>query len=163
MRDTVVSLQWIIPLLHPEWHVCDYSSTKNKGIALLRSGEKNKQTKKERKKTSVKWVILHSALNKWMRTCLAHIKKQAYRPQQRVLAGLLWSGRHCFVTVKVQLLGGKQMQGTLPFSVIRSGSSNGGELGLFLFFSTWIWPFHLSAEKGSFRWTLFDNILDLIM
>lgn len=65
-----------------------------------------------------------------------HKKNQAYRPQQRVLVGLLWSGRHCFVTVKVQLLGGKQIQSTLPFSVIRSGSSNGGEFGLFLFFST---------------------------
>lgn len=34
-------------------------------------------------------------------------KNKPYRPEQRVLEGLLWSGRHCFVTVKVQLLGGK--------------------------------------------------------
>lgn len=58
-----------------------------------------------------------SAFNKWMcvlvrRACvyLAQRGKQAYRPEQRVLVGLFWSGRHCFVTVKVQLLGGKQIQ-----------------------------------------------------
>lgn len=61
-------------------------------------------------------------------------KNKPYRPEQRVLEGLLWSGRHCFVMVKVQLLGGKQTQSTLTFSVIRSGSNNRGEFGLFLFF-----------------------------
>lgn len=42
--------------------------------------------------------------------CLAHTRKQAYRPEQRVLVGLFWSGRHCFVMAKVQLLEGKQIQ-----------------------------------------------------
>lgn len=50
-------------------------------------------------------------------------EKQAYRPQRRVLVGLLWSGRFCFVTVKVQLSGGKQTRSTLPFSLIRSVES----------------------------------------
>lgn len=42
--------------------------------------------------------------------CLAQTRKQAYRPEQRALVGLFWSGRHCFVMVKVQLSGGKQTQ-----------------------------------------------------
>lgn len=42
----------------------------------------------------------HSSLNPQQLDvqCLAHIEQQAYRPQRRVLAGPLWSGRFCFVT-----------------------------------------------------------------
>lgn len=84
-------------------------------------------------------------------------EKQAYRPQRRVLVGLLWSGRFCFVTVKVQLSGGKQTQSTLPFSLIRSGSSSSGELHLFVLSQP---ETDLSTKNASGS---NDGILDLSM
>ena len=88
-----------------------------------------------------------------------HIK-QAYRPQRRVLEGLLCCGRLCFVTRKVQLSGEKTNRlSTLPFSVITSGSSRGGEL---------LCVFLLKLNpRGSFSWTHtldhMDSYLDLML
>lgn len=45
-----------------------------------------------------------AAIGKWMRTCSAYMKRTSLEAgARRVLEGLLWSGRLCFATVKVQL------------------------------------------------------------
>lgn len=66
-----------------------------------------KTKKKQTPQRLVKWVSLCLALNKWMWTCLARTKNKPTGQSRGVLVGLLWSGRHCFVMVKVQLLGRK--------------------------------------------------------
>lgn len=73
-------LQWIIPLLHPEWHVCDYSSTKNKDIGFA---ERWREKKKKKKSGRSNESFFYSALNKWLSTCLAHRENNKPTGQSR--------------------------------------------------------------------------------
>lgn len=117
------------------WHVCDYSDMGRFKDEVNLSTER--RVRKAAQETLAKWLILLWALNKSARTCLAHIKTSP-RPRGRVLVGLLWSGRFCFVMVKVHISAGKTNTERLPFRVIRSGSSNGEEFAFLCVFFLFI-------------------------
>lgn len=87
-RYTVVILQWIIQLFYHEWHVCDYSGTKNKDMGLLQSGEKTKVGQ-----------MSHSLLGSQQVDAymFGTQKKQAHRPEQRGPGGsaVEWEALFC--------------------------------------------------------------------
>lgn len=128
------------------WHVCDYTDMgRFKDEINLLTG---RRVRKAAQETSAKWLILLWALNKSARTCLAHIKTSP-RPRGRVLAGLLWSGRFCFVMVKVHISAGKTNTERPPFRVIRS--SNGEEFAsLCVFYSLNLTAAQSTEPPGGF-------------
>lgn len=126
--------------------------------------EKKQIPKKKPKKTRlVKWVILHSALNKWMRTCLAHKKKN--KPTGRSkgslwvcygVGGIVLSRLRCNFSEenKYRVCCHSQWSDQAQVMV---------ESLVCLCFSQPEWPFHLSVVKGYFGWVCLDAIFDLMM
>lgn len=87
VKDTLVSLQWITQLFHPEWHVCDYSRTKKKDMGLLQS-EENKGWSND---------SLSAPLSKSGSVHIWQAQQQAHRPEQRGPSGsvLEWEALFC--------------------------------------------------------------------
>lgn len=105
-----------------------------------------------------KWVILYSTLNKWMGTCLAHMKNKP-RATAKGLSRSVMEWEVLFCHSEGANFRKENRQSVLPFSVTRPAQ---------VIVKSWLsLLLHLASpsecSEGSFRWDCLEAILHVIM